>query len=50
MGLPDYNPTCYSFDKELPEAQKIDHDDKYTIGPWMAVVAYIFSDVRFIYE
>jgi hypothetical protein len=50
MGLPDYNPDCYSFDEELPEAQKIDHDDKYTIGPWMAVVAYIFSDVRFIYE
>ena len=50
MGLPDYDPQCYSFDKELPEAQKIDHDDKYTIGPWMAVVAYIFSDVRFIYE
>jgi hypothetical protein len=50
MGLPDYDPDCYSFDEELPAAQKIDHDDKYTIGPWMAVVAYIFSDVRFIYE
>lgn len=50
MGLPDYNPSCYAFDEQLPEAQKIDHDDKYTIGPWMAVVAYIFSDVRFIYE
>lgn len=50
MGLPDYVPNCYSFDKELPDAQKIDHDDKYTIGPWMAVVSYIFSDVRFIYE
>lgn len=50
MGLPDYNPSCYSFDEELPEAQKIDHDEKYTMGPWMAVVAYIFSDVRFIYE
>lgn len=50
MGLPDYNPTCYSFDKELPADQKIDHDDKYTLGPWMAVVAYIFSDVRFIYD
>jgi Protein of unknown function (DUF1588) len=50
MGLPDYNPTCYAFDKQLPDAQKIDHDDQYTIGPWMAVVSYIFSDVRFIYE
>ncbi len=50
MGLPDYVPECYSYDKELPDGQKIDHDDKYTIGPWMAVVAYIFSDVRFIYD
>ncbi|MBK9266441.1 MAG: DUF1588 domain-containing protein [Polyangiaceae bacterium] len=49
-GWLDYDPTCYAFDEELPEGQKIDHDDKYTIGPWMAVVAYIFSDVRFIYE
>jgi hypothetical protein len=50
LGFPDYNPDCYQADKELPEGQKIDHDDQYTIGPWMAVVAYIFSDVRFLYE
>lgn len=50
QGLPDYNPECYAYDEALPKAQQIDHDDQYTVGAWMSVISYIFSDVRFLYE
>lgn len=50
QGLPDYNPECYAYDAPIPDARKIDHDEHFTIGPWMTVVSYIFSDVRFLYE
>lgn len=49
-GNPLYVAECYDYDAEIPVDRKIDKDDNYTIGPWMAVVSYIFSDVRFLYE
>lgn len=47
---PNYVPECYDYDAPIPDARKIDSDPNYAIGPWMAVVSYIFSDVRFLYE
>lgn len=49
-GDPNYNPECYDYDAPIPAERKIDSDPNYAIGPWMAVVSYIFSDVRFLYE
>jgi len=36
--------------KDLPEAQKISDDTAYTIRAWMAVVSYLLSDYKFLYE
>lgn len=49
-GDPDYVPECYTHDKLLPSEQAIGSDPVYTIGGWMAVISYLFSDVRFLYE
>jgi hypothetical protein len=49
-GMPDYKPTCYASDADLPEAQRIDQDKTYTIGSWMAVVSYLLSDYRFTHQ
>lgn len=35
---------------ELPEAQRLEQDKEYTIRAWMAVVTYLLSDYRFLYE
>ena len=35
---------------ELPEAQRIEDDPDYTIRAWMAVLAYLQRDVRFLYQ
>jgi hypothetical protein len=34
----------------FPEDRRIRRDDAYTIRAWMAVVAYLLSDFRFLYE
>ena len=49
-GEKDYVARCYSFDKTLPIERRITTDGLFTIGAWMAVVSYVFSDVRFLYE
>ncbi len=49
-GDKDYVKECYAYDKELPVEQRISSDGTFTIGAWMAVVSYVFSDVRFLYE
>ena len=35
---------------DLPEAQKISDDTGYTVRAWMAVITYLLSDYRFLYE
>jgi hypothetical protein len=35
---------------ELPEGQRLEDDKNYTIRSWMAVVTYLLSDYRFLYE
>ena len=35
---------------DLPEAQKISDDTGYTVRAWMAVITYLPSDYRFLYE
>lgn len=35
---------------ELPAGEVIDRDENYTIRSWMAVVSYLLSDYRFLYE
>ncbi len=35
---------------ELPEGQRLEDDKAYTIRSWMAVVTYLLSDYRFLYE
>jgi hypothetical protein len=37
-------------DTELPEEQRIDKDDNFTIRSWMAVVTYMLLDWKFLYE
>lgn len=36
--------------EELPEAEKINTDGKYTVRAWMGVMIYLLSDYRFLYE
>ena len=36
--------------KDLPEAQQISDDTAYTIRAWMAVVSYMLSDYKFLFE
>lgn len=35
---------------ELPDGQEIINDDQYIIRSWMAVLTYMFSDYKFLYE
>ncbi len=35
---------------ELPEGQRLEDDKNYVIRSWMAVVSYLLSDYRFLYE
>jgi hypothetical protein len=49
-GTPEYVAACYDYDAPLPPERVIDQDPQYTIGAWMSVVSYVFSDVRFLYE
>ncbi len=35
---------------ELPEAERIERDPDYVIRSWQAVMVYLLSDYRFIYE
>jgi hypothetical protein len=34
----------------LPDERVIHHDERYTVRAWMAVVAYLLSDHRFLHE
>jgi len=36
--------------EELPEAQRIGRDPRYTVRAWMAVLTYLMSDYQFLYE
>jgi len=36
--------------EELPEAQRVEYDRNYVLRAWMAVVSYMLSDFRFLYE
>ena len=36
--------------QDLPEAQQISDDTAYTIRAWMAVVTYLLSDYKFLFE
>ena len=36
--------------KALPEDRQIVTDEKYTVRAWMAVMTYLLSDYRFLYE
>ena len=36
--------------EELPEDQRVTQDELYTVRAWMAVVTYLLSDYRFLYE
>ncbi len=36
--------------EDLPDGERIEMDDKYTIRAWMAVVTYLMSDYKFLYE
>ncbi|TPV93806.1 MAG: DUF1588 domain-containing protein [Myxococcales bacterium FL481] len=35
--------------EELPPAQRIDRDERYTIRAWMAVMSYLLADYRFLH-
>jgi hypothetical protein len=35
---------------DLPDAEKIETDENYTIRAWMAVMTYMLSDYKFLYE
>lgn len=37
-------------DGDLPEEQRIEEDEYYSIRAWTAVLAYLMSDYRFIFE
>jgi len=50
VGDPDYRANCYYGEVDLPDAQKINNDKYFTIGPWMAVVTYLLSDYRFTHQ
>ena len=36
--------------KDLPQDQVIDSDRNYTIRAWMAVMTYMLSDWKYLYE
>jgi hypothetical protein len=36
--------------QDLPEAQKIGDDPNYTVRAWMAVITYLLSDYKFLFE
>ena len=36
--------------EELPEDQRVESDEQYTIRAWMAVVTYMLADYRFLYQ
>jgi len=36
--------------EDLPEDQRLNDDETYAIRAWMAVVTYLLSDYRFLYE
>ena len=36
--------------QDLPEAQWIQQDPNYTVRAWMAVMTYLYSDYKFLYE
>jgi hypothetical protein len=36
--------------EDLPQAERIDHDENYVVRAWMAVVTYLLLDYRFLYE
>lgn len=36
--------------KELPKDQRLEQDRDYNLRAWMAVIAYLLADYRFIYE
>lgn len=42
--------TTDALGNELPEEQRITDDPNYTIRAWMAVVTYMLSDYKFLYE
>ncbi len=35
---------------DLPQSRYVDRDDNYTIRAWMAVVSYMLSDYRYVYD
>ncbi len=37
-------------DAELPDEERVVHDDNYTIRAWSAVLTYLIADWRFLYE
>ncbi len=37
-------------DQELPDEVKVEDDDDYAVRSWMAVMTYLLSDYKFIYE
>jgi len=37
-------------DGDLPEEDRIEEDSNYVIRAWIAVIAYLLSDYRFVYE
>jgi hypothetical protein len=37
-------------DEDLPEGQRVEDDDNYAVRSWMAVITYLLSDHKFLYE
>lgn len=36
--------------EELPDEQRVNRDENYAVRAWLAVVTYLLSDYRFLYE
>ncbi len=36
--------------EDLPDEERINDDENYVIRSWMAVVTYLLSDFKFLYE
>ena len=36
--------------EELPEGSRLERDDQYVVRSWMAVLTYLLSDYKFLYE
>jgi hypothetical protein len=36
--------------EDLPDTERLDKDEKYTVRAWMAVMSYLLSDYKFLYE